>query len=338
MTNTELPTSTEPRPGGCLRLLRTVGLIVVGVIVALIVLAYVIPVPPLEDTVPAASLADEDSRFMEVNDVLVHFKLTGEGDPPVILLHGFAASTFTWRDVMPPLAEERLVVAYDRPAFGLTERPDPREIDGPNPYAREAQAALVVGLMDAMGIDKAILMGHSAGGAVALDAALAYPDRVAGLVLVDAAVYTQGGLPAFLQPILRTAPFRRIGPLVGRSFKRIGRNLAEQSWEDPAKLTPEILEGYMRSLEVDGWDRALWELVLVTTPQNLPDRLDEVGMPVLVVTGDNDRVVPTEDSVRLADELPNAELVVIAEAGHVPHEDQPEAFLEAVQGFLAGLE
>jgi len=338
MTITESPASNEARPSGCLRLLRTVALIVVGVIAALIVLAYVIPVPPLDGTVPAASLADEDSRFMDVNDVLVHFKLTGEGEPPVILLHGFAASTFTWRDVMPPLSEERLVVAYDRPAFGLTERPDPREIDGPNPYGREAQAALVLGLMDAMEIDEAILVGHSAGGAIALDAALAYPDRVAGLVLVDAAVYTQGGLPAFLQPLLRTAPFRRIGPLVGRSFKQLGMNLAEQSWDDPSKLTPQILDGYTRPLEVDGWDRALWELVLVTTPQNLPDRLDEVTMPVLVITGDNDQVVPTEDSVRLADELPNAELAVIAQAGHVPHEEQPKAFLEALQGFLAEVE
>jgi pimeloyl-ACP methyl ester carboxylesterase len=87
-------------------------------------------------------------------------------------------------------------------------------------------------------------------------------------------------------------------------------------------------------LRAEDWDRALWELTAASHPLGLEDRLDEIGVPVLVITGDDDRIVPTEQSVRLASELPDAKLVVIPDCGHVPHEECPEAFLKAVRAFL----
>jgi len=81
----------------------------------------------------------------------------------------------------------------------------------------------------------------------------------------------------------------------------------------------------------------LWEFTLASRPLDLAERLDELTLPVLVVTGDDDRIVPTADSLRLAGELPGAELAVISDAGHVPHEEQPEAFMDAVRAFLETL-
>ena len=91
---------------------------------------------------------------------------------------------------------------------------------------------------------------------------------------------------------------------------------------------------FQKPLEVDNWDKALWEFSLASQKSNLAEQLDSLTLPVLVITGDDDRIVPTADSIRLAGELPNARLVIINEAGHVPHEEQPAEFITALQDFL----
>ena len=91
----------------------------------------------------------------------------GQGEPVLILLHGFGASEFSWREVMEPLSTYGRVIAYDRPAFGLTERPMEGNWTGTNPYSVQGNVELLDGLMDELGVDKAILVGNSAGGGVA---------------------------------------------------------------------------------------------------------------------------------------------------------------------------
>jgi pimeloyl-ACP methyl ester carboxylesterase len=130
---------------------------------------------------------------------------------------------------------------------------------------------------------------------------------------------------------------QHLGPLLARQIQTWGRDFAESAWHDPAKLTDEIWAGYQRPLAAAGWDRALWELTAANTPSGLPDRLGELTLPVLVITGDDDRIVPTAQSIRLADELPNAELLVIPACGHIPQEECPDAVIAAIDEFLAQL-
>jgi pimeloyl-ACP methyl ester carboxylesterase len=191
--------------------------------------------------------------------------------------------------------------------------------------------------MDALQIDRAILVGNSAGGTVSLYTALRYPDRVRALILVDAAIYAGGGAPDWILPLLRTPQARRLGPLFVRSIRRWGQDFGRSAWHDPSRLTPQIWEGYGRALQAENWDRALWELTISGPSPDLADRLDQVTLPVLVITGDDDRIVPTEQSIRLAAELPDATLVVIPNCGHVPQEECSAAFLEAVTAFVQGL-
>jgi pimeloyl-ACP methyl ester carboxylesterase len=313
---------------------------IVGVLVLLLAIGpLVVPIPPLEGTVPPQTLADPDSQFVEVQGVTLHVKAEGEGEPPLVLLHGFGASTYSWREVMAPLAEDARVVAFDRPAFGLTERPLPGEPSWPgyNPYTDDAQMDVTVGLMDALGMEQAVLIGNSAGGTVAAETALAYPDRVRALVLVDAAIFTGGGSPAWVRPLLNTPQMRRIGPLIARGIRSWGRDFGRSAWHDPSKIPPDYWEHYERPLQAQHWDRALWQLTLSSRPSTVPDRLSELTMPVLVITGDDDQIVPTAQSVRLAESLPNAELVVIPDCGHVPQEECPDAWLAAVEAFLSTL-
>jgi pimeloyl-ACP methyl ester carboxylesterase len=318
------------------RLRRALLIVTLAALLFVLVGPFLVPVPPLEGTVPPEELADPDSRFAEAGGVKVHYKTAGSGSTAFVLLHGFGASLFSWNRVKEPLGALGSVLAFDRPAFGLTERP--LEWAGPNPYSPDKQVEITAAMLDRMGTERGILMGHSAGGTIAMLTALRYPERVRALILVDPAVYAGGGAPGWIKPLLGTPQARRIGPLLVRSIQSRGEDIIRSAWHDPGKITPGIIEGYRKPLKAHDWDRALWEFTLASQESRLPERLGELKMPVLVITGDDDRIVPTAQSVRLANELPNAELMVVPDCGHLPHEECPEEFMRAVRQFVAGLD
>ena len=241
-----------------------------------------------------------------------------------ILLHGFGASTFSWREVMQPLPELGSVVAYDRPAFGLTERPMPGEWEGESPYSLDAQVELLIGLMDTLGIHQAILVGNSAGGTVALTTALKYPDRVQALVGVDAAIYTGGQSSGLLRLLLHMPLVNHLGPLISRSLAgERGNEFIKSAWHNPNLITDDIFAGYRKPLQVENWDKALWELTLASEKNDIAEQLASLAMPVLVLTGYEDRIFPTDDSIRLSEDISGSTLVVFESCGHVPQEECP---------------
>ncbi len=308
-------------------------LIILGILFLLVlVVPLLIPVPPLQGTVSVDELADPDSKFIEVKGLKIHYKITGQGQTAMILLHGFASSVYSWREVMEPLSQLGTVVAFDRPAFGLTERP--MQWSDPNPYGPDFQTELTVALMDKLGIQKAILIGNSAGGAVATLTTLRYPERVQALVLVDAAIYSGGPATSLMRFLYQTPQMNHIGPLIARQIQRWGRQFGESAWHDPTKLTEEIWAGYSKPTRVNNWDRALWYFTAASRDLRLGQQISLLKLPVLVITGDDDRIVPTTQSLRLANEIPGAELAVIANSGHVPHEEQPTDFLRVIIPFI----
>lgn len=317
-----------------LRTLLIFLLIVIGLI-ALIPLFF--PLPPLADLSTAESLAEDENQFIEVNGLKIHLQHAGSGKPPLVLLHGFAASTFSWNAVFQPLAADYQVIAYDRTGFGLSARPLNGAWNGPNPYSMDAQVELLVALMDAKGIDQAVLVGNSAGGSVAVAAALKYPQRVRALVLVDAAIYSSGGLPNWLKPLLSTPQGRWFGPLLVRQIEGRGMELLRLAWHDADRIPTAWFDGYRKPLRMPAWDQALWEHTLAQQPSDLAGRLSQLKMPVLVMTGDDDRIVPTEQSLRLAREIPGAQLKLIQFCGHVPQEECPQEFMQSVRDFLQAL-
>jgi len=320
------------------KLFKGFGIFLAVLLVLAAVVPLLIPIQPLTDVQPAAAFAEPDSQFLEIDGLKVHYKVYGSGEPLIVLLHGFGASTYSWREVVEPLSAYGTVLVYDRPAFGLTDRPLPGEWQGENPYSIRSQPARITALMDHLGFDQAILVGNSAGGTVSVHTALEMPERVRALVLVDAAIYNGGGSPAWIRPFLGLPQAERIGILVSRQIKEWGPQFLDSAWHDPAKISAEIRAAYEIPLRIDNWDRALWELTRapgLETP--LVDRLGELDLPVLVVSGDDDQIVPTELSVRLAGEVPGAALVVFPNCGHVPQEECPQDFLAAVIPFLESL-
>jgi pimeloyl-ACP methyl ester carboxylesterase len=315
-------------------------ILVIGFLFAIIVVPLILPLPPLAGTGPAESLADPDSRFIQVNGMQVHYKQYGSGSPAIILLHGFGSSTFSWREVVGPLSQKGTVIAYDRPAFGLTERPLPGSWKGDSPYGAKENVQLLFGLMDALKIQNAILVGNSAGGTVAIQAALQNSERVKGLVLVDPAVYTAGGTRfGLMAPFVNTPQMNRVGPYLSRTIASDqGTEFMKSAWHDPTKITSAITAGYRKFLNIDDWDVALWEYTKAGTGnEGLADRLKELKMPVLVITGDDDQIIPTNLSVSLSGDIPGAKLALMPACGHVPQEECPQPFLNAVDDFIASL-
>ena len=165
-----------------------------------------------------------------------------------------------------------------------------------------------------------------------------YPERVEAVVLEDPAIFA-GGPPAFLTPLFRTPQFRRLGPLFARNLGgQAGTDFIRTAWHDPSKITDEILTGYREPLRVKDWDSALWLLTIAPRPTNVPEVVRGINVPALFITGDDDRIVPPEDTRRAAALVEGAELVTVEQSGHIPHEEQPAAFLDAVTVFLDGTE
>jgi pimeloyl-ACP methyl ester carboxylesterase len=293
-----------------------------------------VPVPELPDLVTEKELADPDSKFIEINDVTVHYKEMGAGKTTFILLHGFGASTFSWREVMDDFARQGRVIAYDRPAFGLTERPMP-ETWKENPYGMKANVELLRGLMDALDVDKAILVGNSAGGGVAVAFALEYPARVEKLILVDPGV--GGGyrpqFPAWALPVMWTPQMRHLGQLRMRRYQESLPATISRGWADESKLPEAVKQKHLQALTIKNWDRAFYELTFSPAYPELRPLLPNLKVDTFIIAGANDRLIRSWYFEAIAQEIP-APLVLLSNCGHVPQEECPDRFMEEVLKFI----
>jgi pimeloyl-ACP methyl ester carboxylesterase len=317
------------------KILRKIGIVVGAIAMTGLAAPLLVPLPPLEGTVPPEDLADPDSRFIRIGPLNVHFKRRGNGKPVFILLHGYLGGTFSWHQIFGALAQIGTVIAYDRPAFGLTSRPMPGEWEGPNPYGLEAQVRLLIALMDGLEIGRATIIAHAMGCGIAALAARSHPDRVERLVLASPEAKSQAR-PGWQRLFMATPQMRRLGPVLLRN-KVVGQveEILQKGWHNPALVLPEKRDAYYKILRVENWDRALWELARATRPYTQMCPPEKIQAPTLVITGESDRIEGTQDIVRLAATIPQANLAVLPDAGHCPQEETPEQFLQAMAEYLA---
>jgi pimeloyl-ACP methyl ester carboxylesterase len=264
-------------------------------------------------------------QLVQVGGQLVHVEQAGSGEP-VVLIHGFGASTYSWRRVMPELAKSFRVVALDLNGFGYTERP--RQFAS---YTREGQAELVLKTLDALGIGRAHFVGHSYGGGLTLYLAQSHPERFLSMVLVDSSAPTYANdrrsRAAALLPLdelfVRTVVLR--SGMVRKSLLR--------SYYDGSLVTPELVQAYLDRLRIEGTGYAFYGL---TAPAPAGDAvvLEKIEVPTLVVWGAHDNLISPESGRRAAARLPHADFVLFDHSGHLPMEEEPGAFLGAVLPFL----
>lgn len=291
-------------------------------------LPYLLPLPRTEEQDPR-ELAPSD-QFLPVEGLLTHYRSWGEGKP-IVMIHGFWSWSFTWEPSATLLTKSGYrCLAPDLKGFGLTEKP--RHAD----YSHRALARFVIGFMDAIGVDKAVLAGSSMGGNVALHAALSYPERVAGLILLAPAVFVPWALTGRLWSVARFPPMRRTLKHILRRYatSEVSRQAITRSYLDARHVDAELVRLYRLPLKTPGWDEAIIEMLSCSQHNPIVNRLPHIWQPTLVLWGKHDRVIPPQWAQRLAMSMPHCQIQFIANAGHLPHEEQPEATVRAVEAFL----
>lgn len=289
--------------------------------------AFSEPDRPVQDLIDRWAKAP--SQFLSLSGMQVHYRDEGpKEDPlPIILVHGTSASLHTWNGWTEVLSDHHRVIRFDMPGFGLT---------GPHPqskYRIEDYAETLIKLMDAMGIDSAIVAGNSLGGYVAWSAAVLYPERVAKLVLVDSSGYPfeSNSVPIafriYSSPILKFL----FGNIMPRS---VVKSSLANVYGNPDKITEDLVDRYFELSTRDGNRDALAKRFVETKAGQLADRVSELTQETLIIWGDKDHLIPISSGHRFHQEIANSQFKSFSDLGHVPHEEDPLATVQAVEKFL----
>lgn len=283
---------------------------------------------PLRERLSARELAGDD-QFVHVGGYAIHYGDEGPRDAAaVVLVHGFGAWSFTWRAQRRALlAAGRRVITTDQIGYGASDRPA-----GPV-YTTRAQAELILGALDALGVAEADFVGHSFGGRVAMQIALLAPARVRRLVLIAPEAFATAR-----PPIARLVNVPLLGYALAfySTAPRLVRSGLKYVSKAHAWLTDEAVAGYAAPAYVRGTTLAqVWQ---AGSPkdgaQPVPQNLAAIRQPALVIWGAADPVFPVADAARLARVLPDASLRVIEGVGHLPHEEAEPEVTAAILGFL----
>ncbi|KAL5824981.1 hypothetical protein ACOSQ3_021044 [Xanthoceras sorbifolium] len=305
----------------------------------------------ISEDIPVLSL-DDSVESGEMNSGTLEQDVEANGQFGIVLVHGFGGGVFSWRHVMGVLARQIgcTVAAFDRPGWGLTSRPrrkDWEEKDSLNPYQLETQVDLLLSFCSEMGFSSVVLVGHDDGGLLALKAAQrvqlmkSYNVAIKGVVLLNVSL-SREVVPAFARILLRTALGKKhlVRPLLRTEITQV---VNRRAWYDATKLTTDVLSLYKAPLCVEGWDEALHEIGRLSyetflSPQSAASLLKAVeDLPVLVVAGAEDGLVPLKSSQAMASKFVKSRLVAISGCGHLPHEECPKALLAAITPFISRL-
>lgn len=264
-----------------------------------------------------------EARYTELHGARIRYLDEGQG-PAVVLIHGYASSLETWATVLPTLRESHRVLALDLKGFGWSDRP-------PGDYSVEAQARLVLALMDERGIERAAVVAHSYGSSVALTLALLAPDRVRRIALYDAFVY-----PAQRNTFFEWADVDGLGEALFGAFydQRPDERIALAFYDD-ANLPQALVDAVEAAVRRPGTTAAALAVARGMRLERLEPRLGTIAAPVLLLWGREDRVTRLSFGERLQNELPDARLRVYPRCGHFPMIEAARPSLRDLVAFLA---
>jgi pimeloyl-ACP methyl ester carboxylesterase len=284
-----------------------------------------------------ARWAAEGSRYIDLpSGVRLHY--LDQGDPKgqtLVLLHGFAMSTDTWKPWVKRLGRDFHLVSIDLPGFGLTRAP------ANWPYSYQAMAGVVDAFAKARHLDRFSIAGSSMGGGVAWRYALNHPERVRGLILVDSAGWPDLDSPVQHDPLVLAGENPTLRPMLveldNRSSLRRG---FRASFANPSRVDAAYVTRYAELSRAPG-RRAVWfNLLSDWNDQDFatPERLAALKTPTLILWGGKDRLFPLADGRRFVAAIPGSHLIVYPNAGHLLQEEAPGASAADVSAFLHGLE
>jgi len=332
------------KPASRHRVLKIIFRVGVGLLVALcaVVAGFIALNREADRTVAElqARWAPPPSQFIDVAGMKVHLRDEGPRDDPlpIVLLHGTSASLHTWDGWAAGLSSQRRVIRMDLPGFGLTGPfADSGDGAGANADADDYTVAHYVYFIDALltklGVAHCVLAGNSFGGQIAIATALAHPERVEKLILIDSSGYPLA--PASIPIGFRLA---RI-PLLNKAMEvTLPRGVVEDSvrnvYGDPARVTPEIVDRYFELALRAGNRRALVERLKQVPVDAITEQIPKVKIPTLILWGRRDRLIPPEAAGRFQRDIAGSQLVLFDDLGHVPQEEDAPRTLAAAKEFL----
>ncbi len=255
------------------------------------------------------------------NGIQVNYEVHGTGEP-LVLIGGLGADMFLWFRQIPELCKHFQVIAFDNRGAGESDKPE-------DPYTIPMFAADTAGLLAALGIAKANVLGASLGGLIAQEFALAYPARLNRLILVSTSFGGPNSLPIPKETMM--AMMNRTGD--PETDIRTGfRLFTHDEW---CQAHPDLVDQYVKWRVAHPQPVPAYQRQAMAVPSyNAEDRVSQITAPTLVAHGEDDRVVPVENARRLAAKLPHAQLMVFQGGGHAFTIEQAELFNAAVVQFL----
>jgi 3-oxoadipate enol-lactonase len=266
-------------------------------------------------------------RITTDDGIELEAEVAGAG-PGLLLVHGFGGAKEDFADHAPGLAEEHRVVVFDHRGHGASDAPADAAA-----YSFDRLVADTIGVADATGLERFRLLGHSMGGMVARRVALQHGDRVEALILMDTA---PGPIPSFDAELMEVAAeiARTQGKAALKELLDAAAPLNNAAYERVLLERP----GYQQfqDRKWDALSEVMWAALVVAIARQADDlpELARITCPVLVVVGELDEPF-LAPSRAMAEAIPDAELVVIADAGHSPQFENPEAWVAVIREFLA---
>lgn len=318
-----------------MRRLSTVLLLCAGVVLVALVMAWLaLRRPDISYAALEAKYASAASRYIDLPGGLhVHYRDQGPPNGPVVVMvHGFSASLQAWEPWIARLGNSYRILTLDLPGHGLTRAPAgyAASIDG--------YADLVDRLARRLALGPYVVVGNSMGGGVAWDDALRHPADVRALVLVDAAGWPSA-TAARGEPLI----FKLMrNPLARSLLKEIDtRALAKQGLEaaylDRSLVTPALVDRYVDLARAPGHRDILLSIESAPDAAVTPATFARIGVPTLILHGEDDKLIPVADSRGFAGAIPNARLIIYPGVGHVPMEQIPDRSAADLAAFLASL-
>ena len=263
---------------------------------------------------------------IKINDFELYYELNGAG-APLILISGLGYSLWQWHKMVPFLAEHFQVITFDNRGVGQSDKPA-------DLYTAQLLAADTVGLLNALEIEKAIVMGHSMGGFIAQAVALDFPHKVEKLILCS----TNFGGPRHV-PVTAEA-MKVLTDVSSDPLTRFKNGLAVSTAPGWAEKNPQTIEEWINWRVVNPIEPASYQAQLAIGLALLPEaaafenQLSRINIPTLILFGAHDKVVPPANASLLAEKIAGSKVVIFPDAGHFFPIEIPEAASHAIIEFV----